>query len=360
MKASSSRHTHRFLSCALALVSALVLISCWTPIYDPAASLSMGFVKNLEQVSRIGPVSVFDGDLPSYLFVPRREEYPDEGYLVGIRDDYAAVGYVQRDGGGDFRVMAHWGNWHEPGVQIAALSRPVPSTLLEDRSLVLLLSRGSSGVFLLSYAAGVISAPYAPNWTTPDPSQRLIATGISSYSGGAASIGYLRTQTTPTPLMSNFQIYDTTNGTTSPTGMNNNTYSGPDLYGPGFYAFSADNAYHYFAAHEASGRLRAYRWNHPPSIAPTELVGVDRMPTALLQDKRLLAEGALDTLLFGPLGERIGVLRTGSAHFSHEHLVGGTWYCYFTRVTRIEGKDGSTVYIDIYRHPSSGLADLAE
>ncbi|MBL8965857.1 MAG: hypothetical protein JNG85_02540 [Spirochaetaceae bacterium] len=346
---------------ALSFLAAVLCAACWVPSCDPAISLSAKFEKKLERVSRIGPVSA-SGDYPTDgRFYARLVPVPTEGYWIREGFDSVGASYIQRQPDGRFLVMASWGQGREKGIPSLVFARPVPTTLPEDRSLIVMVGRGSSGVQLLSYSAGMIAGGPAPNWTMPDPAERLIAAGSASYAGGAASGAFIHTWTAVPPLRSNIQVYDLTNGTTSPTGTNTNLYSGPTLYGPGFYAFNSTNSYHYLSAYEGNGAIRAFRWVQPPNAAaPIALTGVDRMLTALLHDDRLMAQDEATTQVYDPLGAPLFLLTTGALRFSHELLVGGTWYCYFTRSVAIRGKDFTEYYADVFRFPTARLAELAQ
>lgn len=357
---ASSRH-QSFAALAAAFSAAIFSVSCWVPSYDPAISLSAKFEKKLERVSRIGPVPASGEYQIEGRFVARLVPVPMEGYWVRESFDSISARYVQRQPDGRFMVMATWGQGREKGIPSLVFARPVPSTLPEDRSLVVMVSRGSSGVQLLSYTAGMIASTPAAGWTMPDPAERLIAAGSASYVGGAVSGAYLHTWTAVPPMRSNIQVYDLANGTTSPTGTNNNTYTGPTLYGPGFYAFNSTNSYHYLSAYDGTGAIRAFRWNQPPSAAgPIALTGVDRMLTALLHDDRLIAQDQITSQVYDPLGTPLFLLPTGALKFSHELLVGGTWYCYFTRSVAIRRDDFTEFFADIFRFPTARLAELAQ
>lgn len=361
MKLLSVPRARRASLLVFAAAAACSLVSCWVPVYDPALSASARFEKKLELVSRIGPSELFDdeSEVVRY-FVPRRVATPAEGYLVSEGMGYIRLAYIGRTAEGNFAQLAQWGNSTEiPGWSLV-FARPVPTGLPEDRTVIVLAGRGTSNTWQLSYAAGSIASSTAASWTPADTGQTLVGVGQAAHASGA-SAAYLHTWTSP-PLKSNMQVYDTSTGSTSPTGTNTNLYAGPNLHGPGFYSLSYNNNFHFFSARDAEGRVRAYRWTQPPSAAlPVELSGVDRMLTGLLSDDTLVAQGSISSTFYDSSGNTRFELPTGALRFIHEVQDGGIWYSYFSRTMVIARRDGpDELWIDIFRYPTAKLPDLAQ
>lgn len=166
------RRSRRRLLLSLVAGAMLSLVSCWTPVYDPAVSLSARLESKLEAVDGFGPIEIPDDDDYAHYFVPEKILYPASGYWTRLRggDSQAYIFYLS-----NMSTFLPPATYNCPKETIA-ICYPVAApnqtlasigamTILRDKVLTQLLSASGdvlasipTGALLLLYEAEDLSA----------------------------------------------------------------------------------------------------------------------------------------------------------------------------------------------------------
>jgi len=335
---------------ALATLASMTLLSCWTPVFDPAISASARLEKKLEKVVSFRPTWMDEDSFDDGYFLPHRALAPTDGYWVKANTDGLGVRYVYKAVSGDTILCQSQGGIYN------ALGAAASVSALTDASGV--RAQGLDA----SYGLSVSSTATVSGATNP----RMVGASRAPLNATQDVLTISHYSTQDFQVFFGFATIDNAAAFASPTINVGKPNVDPDLNirSGAFVAYNAAGYYYLSGRLSSNGSLRTERWLGLTDSSPTVLSGVDRQLTDLLSNGRLLARGELSTIAYDADGKELFEIPTGSLRFVHEvyDSAAGVWYSYFSRsalARTTDNSEGGDLMIDVFRIPTSNLKSLA-
>jgi len=351
---------------AFAAAAALLLSSCWRPIFDERISSGAFFYDRIGSPFRtIGPVSMYN-DMTGGEFLPERIYDPYNGFWVIRNNGSIGVNYIKYTAGSGYSLVT---------VNGAATS---VATSGGDLAFARSAYYNSSNPELLFGQSGSVStaALYLLTYdTTTDSFFSPTTTNFSPTASGIIAMGATQAPGSGTDNVAVFytgasQLYAavataTTTGLTTPS-AGAQVPLGPYTlasYGRVFPELSGTTVVGlYYSA--GGGQVLHWDWDSGSatitSSAPSVL-RVDEPLVAVLSDGTLVCQGQDYLSAYKPDGTRIFSVLAGSVRFVHEVDNSGIDYCIFAQVlvAPSSGHGGDNdVYVELWRIPTSSFASL--
>jgi len=356
---------------ALATLASMTLLSCWTPVFDPAISASARLEKKLEKVVSFRPTWMDEDSFDDGYFLPHRALAPTDGYWVKANTDGLGVRYVYKAVSGDTILCQSQGGIYNALGAAASVSALTDASAAGvspamGRGLLLAISADASGVRAqgldASYGLSVSSTATVSGATNP----RMVGASRAPLNATQDVLTISHYSTQDFQVFFGFATIDNAAAFASPTINVGKPNVDPDLNirSGAFVAYNAAGYYYLSGRLSSNGSLRTERWLGLTDSSPTVLSGVDRQLTDLLSDGRLLARGELSTIAYDADGKELFEIPTGSLRFVHEvyDSAAGVWYSYFSRsalARTTDNSEGGDLMIDVFRIPTSNLKSLA-
>jgi hypothetical protein len=348
-------------------IAATLSLSCWTPSFDPAISVSAGLERKLEPVMTFEPVEMGEWEYRDGYFIPHRALVPTDGYWVKASDDGLNIRYAASLSGKTalYPMQSIGYNTLGTAASVSALTQDSALGLSAlGRGLLLAFSAYGEGVQARGLDASYGFSLSANATVSGAANPRMVGAYRSPLDAATDALAILHYDTTDGKLWGGYASIDNAGAFSAPSIAlsNPSEYGTMDLLSGAFFGFGTSG--YYLSGRLASdGKLLTIRWSTDLGGTATILSGVDRQLTDLLYDGRLLARGGLTTIVYDADGTELFEIPTGDMRFIHEIYDGTIWYSYFTRsvLIRLSGSyDGGKLAIEVFRIPTSALETLAK
>jgi hypothetical protein len=341
--------------------SALSLVSCWAPYYDPEVSGSVALADELgDPVLSIGPISgqgMFDSSSSGFEFLPSRPSgdpaSPSDGFLVQKGDGRIGVAFVAKKGGEYGIASSSQGTSNYFGSDI--FLRSEASTAAGYPQMIAAADHQSLRRFQYNPATGALSQDWSSN-----------AASVKVYGTGAVLADAASDAELCSVLFSNgTQVRVWKGALGAAFGPFTDPYAAAinaggrslDIGGRAFFA--PGGAYFFFS--DPDGLVLRWDMAALPGGAPVKLA-VSSPLVAVLSDGTLAAQDDLHLGAYTASGKKLFTKLAGSIRLCHEVYAPGPspeagFYLIFSQVLSTGGSnsDKRQFYIKVWR---CSLADF--
>jgi hypothetical protein len=343
---------------AAALLAAVLLSSCWRPVFDEQVSAGALFYDKIGSPFRaIGPVSL-NSDMIGGTFLPERNVDPYNGFWLQLGSSSVQANFIKYSGGSYGLSSA------STGMPTSGGSMTFTSSAYFTTNQRVILGTGSStattGMSIETFTAGTSDS------FTPDSSNPYAPTGASSILGlGATQVAgtlqdtiaviYRATSTlmaasgTSSSAILSIGTGFALNAGTADVAAVGRAFIGGDGGGDALYYYGGGNTVLRWTWTSGSGA----------SGTPTTITVQDPL-VGVLSNGTLVCQGKDYLDAYRPDGSEIFSTPAGSVRFVHEVDYSGVDYCIFAQVLLAprDNSGNNEVYVELWRLPTSSFSGL--
>jgi len=339
------------------LLAAVLLASCWRPIFDEQVSSGALFYDKIGSPFRtIGPVSV-NSDMIDGAFLPERILDPYNGFWVRKESSSVTVNFIKYSGG-------------SYALSTAATSMPANGGSLgfagsayfaTNQTIILGTGDGTATttMSLYTFTAGSPDSLSLTGNYAPAGVQSVLGLGATQVAGSPSdTIAFIYRNTSSQLMAANYTSSSAVPAIGSNAPLDAGTAS-VDAVGRAFIGVDgAGSALYYYG-----GGNTVLRWTWTTGVGASgtpATIAVQDPLVAVLSDGTLVCQGKDYLDAYRPDGSEIFSTPAGSVRFVQEVDYSGVEYCIFAQ-SLFAPKDNSgdtSVYIELWRRPTGSFSSL--